>query len=351
MEIVLTRELEAGDILAKDLLDLYGSPLLKKGTILTNKYIDKIKSAGIIYIQVQRDNYDNYDNKMNVIKDSMAEAIPEFFDNILNDNYDKFQEHIVMINEMVDYIVKTGEVKTSLFELREYDNYTFIHSVNTGIMATFIGFHMKLSNEELRNLAIGAILHDLGKMKLPLSILNKKGKLTAEEFDEVKKHSINGYSLLKNSRITNNIISDIVVQHHERIDGTGYPYNLKGHKISDYAKIVSVCDVFTALSANRCYRERFNPNDAYEFIISNNDIMFDSKIIKIFKENFAIYPKGCKVKISNGMEGIVVEQNKGFPDRPILKVYYGGNKSRELKVHDINLLECTNLVITDAIAN
>ncbi len=351
MEIVLTRDLVEGDILAKDLMDNYGNILLKNGTVLSKAYILKLKAAGIFYVVVERINKDKKicDERLNIIKETMVNAIPEFFNSILNKDKNKIEKEITIVDDMIEHIIKTGEINTSIFDLQEYDNYTYIHCVNTSIMSTFIGIQLNVRSKELRSLALGAILHDIGKMKLPIEILNKRERLSDAEFNEIKNHSKNGNKILRDADISDEIILDIVLQHHERLDGTGYPYSITSNEISEYAKIVSLCDVFTALTANRCYRDRFSPNDAYEFIISEVDKMFDSKVVEIFKKSFAIYPKGCKVRISNGLEGIVIEQNPGFPDRPIVQVYYDNNLDEKIKVEEINLLNKIDLVITDTL--
>ena len=347
MEIVLTRNLNAGDILGVDLMDAYENILLKKGTKLSEQYILSIKSAGIYYVTIKaRDDFysGNY-QEFNLIRDTMIKIIPKFFDEILSQDYSKIEEEFCIVDDMIKYIMETGELNDSIFDLKKYDDYTYVHCVNTSIMATFLGIKLNLKPNELSSLALGAILHDIGKLQLPLGILNKKDKLTEDEFEEIKKHSINGEILLKNAGITDEIVLNIVLQHHERIDGNGYPKGITGENISIYAKIVSVCDVFTALSANRSYRERFTPNDAFEFILTKYNVMFDTKIVDIFKETFAIYPRGCKIKLSNGIEGSVMSQNKGFPDRPIIKVDFDGGLNRKVKNYELNLLKYTNLTI------
>jgi len=351
MDIVLTRNLKEGDILGVDLSDAYATVLLKKGTKLNEMYILAIKSAGIYYVILKEKNKflsDNYE-KLNLIKETMIKVIPKFFDEIFSKDYCKIEEELCIVDDMVKYIVETGEINTSIFDLKEYDDYTYVHCVNTSIMATFLGLQLNLNQKELSSLALGAILHDIGKMKLPINILNKKEKLTHDEFEEIKNHSINGEVILKNAGITDEIVLDIVLQHHERVDGKGYPYGINGDEISIYAKIVSVCDVFTALSANRSYRDRFSPNDAFEFILTKYNIMFDIKIVDMFKETFAIYPRGGKVRLCNGIEGVVISQNKGFPDRPIIKVYYDGCLKRQVKNYELDLLAYINLTIVEAL--
>ncbi len=136
-----------------------------------------------------------------------------------------------------------------------------------------------------------------------------------------------------------------VAEHHERIDGKGYPYGLKDEEISTYGKIITVSDVFTAVSANRSYRMKFDPNEAYEFILAGMGTKFDSEVIKKFKENFAIYPLGCGVNLSNGVQGYVIKQNRNFPDRPIIRVVYDMHTNEPVQPYDIDLMKNKSLTI------
>jgi HD-GYP domain-containing protein (c-di-GMP phosphodiesterase class II) len=216
-------------------------------------------------------------------------------------------------------------------------------------MATFLGISSKLNKWDLQEIGIGGILHDIGKTLIPTEILNKQGKLSDEEFNEIKKHPVYGGNLLKkNVRIPDSIIK-VVEQHHERVDGKGYPYRLERKQISKFAKIVCVCDVYDAVSNDRCYRGKFSPNDAYELILSGNGTSFDEQIVADFKNTFAIYPLGSCVKLSNGEEGYVVSQNKGFPDRPMIRVLYDKDTRRPISFYEIDLLKNSNIVIQNIV--
>lgn len=349
MELVLTRHLADGNILAKDVYDEYGRVLLKTGTKLNIKQINLLKSTGIYFVTIIKDdkNIIKSDTKLNLIKQSMVEIIPDLFKAIQNNNKDIVEKEFAIVGKMVEYIIDKKNLNTSLFDIKEYDDYTYTHCVNTSIMATFIGMEMNLSEKDLKSLATSAILHDIGKMKISIDILNKKGKLDSNELIEMNKHPIYGYDLLKNNGIKDPIVLKGLLQHHERINGTGYPLRLRGEQISIFAKIISVCDVFTALSANRSYRKRFNPNDAYEYILAGRNEQFDSNVVDVFKKTFAIYPIGYGIRLSNGMEGVVKNQNPGFPDRPVVRVRYNGNLKVEVSTYDLDLLKNIDIIISE----
>lgn len=347
MRFELVRNLRGKEILAKTLFDSYGRVLLAKGSKISISYINKIKQNGFYFIYIEDNRFSDIkqDEKMQNLKETTLARIPNIFNDIADGNNILFYDLSNIIDNIVGYIIDKGNVNTNLYEINEYDNYTYIHSVDTSIMAVFLGKALKLNEHELRQLALGAILHDIGKISIPEEILNKKGPLASEELDIMKQHPIYGYNTLKKSGINDIDILNVVLEHHERVDGKGYPFGITGDKLSINTKVVSVCDVFTAISANRSYRPRFNPNEAYEYILSGVNTMFEEKVVNEFKNTFSIYPLGCKVKLSNGIIGYVVRQNKNFPDRPIIRITNDAYTNEPIDSYEIDLVSNINLII------
>jgi len=248
---------------------------------------------------------------------------------------------------MVENISKSDIINTNLYEINCYDDYTYVHCLDTAIMSIFLGKSINLGPNIMRTIGLSAILHDIGKTKISSSIINKKGKLTPEEYNIVKQHPKLGYDSLRESGLKDTGILYGVLYHHERYDGKGYPSGLKGRDINYIAKIISVCDVYTAIAANRSYRSRFSPNEAYEYILGGAGTFFDPVIITKFKETFSIYPIGCPVKLSNGITGNVLRQNKNFPDRPVIKAEKEDLYNSKFS-YEIDLLIETKLSIVEA---
>ncbi|CAM3802767.1 HD-GYP domain, c-di-GMP phosphodiesterase class II (Or its inactivated variant) [Hathewaya histolytica] len=329
MKLVSVNDLKGSEVLWKHILDYEGKILLSAGTVLNEDHINKLKHNGIYAIKVEENCDFNFkwkfkDDYMKTLKTSVIKNMPILFDNLVAGNYDDSHKYIEDVYSIVDHIMNQGTVNTNLFDLKHYDDYTYVHCVDTCIMATFLGYTMNLNKSNLRHLAVAAILHDIGKTKVPSSIINKKGRLTNNEFEIIKKHSLYGIQILNSIKKFHPIVIRAVAEHHEKFDGTGYPFGIKGYRISKFARIISICDVFTAVSANRSYRERFNPTDAYELILSSSGTAFDPILVKHFRDTFYIYPLGCRLKLSNGLEGIVIKQNKSFPDRPIVRIISPG---------------------------
>lgn len=351
MRFILVRNLKGNEILAQTLFDGYGKILLPAGTKLNVPYVNRIRQSGFYYIYIKDEALDDikYDRTIVNLKQRTVERLPSLFKNILNKDQKNIKESLYMVNELVSYIIKEGDINTNLYEINKYDNYTYVHCVDTGIMSIFLGRFLGLGVDDLSNLGTAAILHDIGKIQVPEKIINKIGVLEKSEFDEIKRHTIYGYNALKNAGITEINTLAGVLEHHEKVNGTGYPLGLTGDKINIFAKIVSVCDVFTALSANRSYRERFNPNEAYEFILSNINIAFDKEVVDKFKQNFSIYPLGACVKLSNGIEGFVIKQNKFFPDRPIIRVSYDHITRKKICPYELDLLTALDITINSIV--
>lgn len=347
MKIVFVNDLEADSILAKDVINSSGMLLLKKGTRVSRQNIKVLKKNVVLLVYIQDDLLSDIktDEKLDKLKENAIQQIPDIFEKIVSGNHVESAEVLKPIENLVDHVISEGEVNTNLFEVRTFDDYTYIHSVDTCIMATLLGLNIGFDKEKLKKLSTAAVLHDIGKTKIKREIINKKGKLSKEECIEMRKHPTYGKEILSNMKDISNEIISAVEQHHERVDGKGYPYKLRGSQINEYAKIISICDVFTAVSANRSYRVRFDPKEAYELVLSGADVMFDRDIVQEFRNTFFVYPLGCHIRLSNGIGGYVARQNKFFPDRPVIRII----NYETAYSYEIDLLENPSIAIDNII--
>lgn len=348
MKLEFIDRIKENEVLGKNILTNDGKILLRAGVQLSKRYIEKLRELGVFFIYIEDERLEDVeveDARLSGLKQAAMKNMSNIFKNIHNCSSREVKESLGIIEELVDYIIDMGDVNKSLYDIQTYDNYTFIHSLDTCIMSSFLGLSSGLCEKELKELAIGAILHDIGKIKIPSKIINKEGPLTEEEFMEIKKHPVYGEEILmKNIHIPRNAIK-AVLQHHERVDGKGYPFNLIGSQISKFGKIVCICDVYDAVSNDRVYRKKFSPNEAYELILAGSCQAFDENLVKSFKNTFAVYPLGACVKLSNSAEGYVIKQNKNFPDRPVIRILYDKETKAPIPFYEIDLLENTSLVI------
>lgn len=336
------------EVLGKNIYTNDGLVLLRAGVKLKAQYIKKLHELGVYYIYVEDqrlEDIDVVDDKLNLLKQETIKSLSSIIKNTGMLDKNNTKQCLAMLDELIDYVLELGDVNKSLYDIKTHDNYTFLHCIDTALMCTFLGLSCNMTKESIKEVTIGGLLHDLGKIKVPSTIINKNGPLTDEEFEEMKKHPIYGKELLKdNMNIPYSSIIGIE-QHHEKVNGKGYPYGLTGDEISKYGKIICICDVYDAVSSDRSYRNKFNPSDAYELILAGCGSSFDSSLVKSFKETFSVYPLGCCVRLSNGIEGYVIRQNKNFPDRPVLRILYDKKTKKPIKFYEIDLLETPNLII------
>lgn len=232
-----------------------------------------------------------------------------------------------------DFLDIAGNNYDSLFPLLEnlsQECYLYTHSLNVAILSTIFGKENGSNKTELEILFISGLLHDIGMMKY-FQLVNQPKILTLAEMNEVKKHSYEGSILIKDSFGLNSdikqIVSEIILQIHERINGTGYPRNLTGNKINKYAKIIGLIDIYEALTHNRSYRKGISPHKAIEYLIKEQGITFEATFVRSLIDIISVYPVGSIVKLSTGDTAIVKKVHRGFPTRPVVEIFKdaGGN--------------------------
>ncbi len=232
---------------------------------------------------------------------------------------DNIKRHV---EEAVPDMVRNNDVLMRLGQLKESDDYTYQHCLRVSILATMIGKWMGYNREMLQELATAALMFDIGKMKIPDFIM-KKPDLTEDEFEVIKKHAQLGYSvLMKTKGITNNMKYS-ALQHHERLDGSGYPLRLKSGQIHEFAKIIMVCDIFDAMISDRPYRKRLSPFQAAEYLAWQSGETLDSKICYILISNLSEFYVGKRVRLSSGEMGRIIYVDVNFPTRPVVALDNG----------------------------
>ncbi len=204
---------------------------------------------------------------------------------------------------------------------------------------------MNIDGEELKELAIASSLHDIGKTKIPKYVLNRVEAWSREERDAIKNHCIYGKEILEEIGGFSDKTIRGVLEHHERVDGLGYPFGLKGNEISKFAKIITLSNAYDAVVNCKISKERCSLTDAYEYVLSGADSRFDMELVQRFKETFSIFPLGSCLRLSDGIEGYVVRQNKSFPDRPVIRVLYDNITKAPIPFYEIDLVKVKNVVV------
>jgi len=241
--------------------------------------------------------------------------------------------------DLVDDIVRSVErhpgALISLSRLKSEDDYTYMHSVAVCALMVALAKAMKQSGSQVREAGLAGLLHDIGKARIPLEILNKPSSLSDDEFATVKRHPEHGFDALQDGGVSDSV-RQACLHHHERMDGTGYPHQQAGTAISLLARMAAVCDVYDAITSNRPYKRGWDPADALSKMISWKG-HFDPTVLSAFIGVVGIYPTGSLVRLKSGKLAVVVEQNKQSYTRPTVRAFYCTAQSRAIPVELIDL--------------
>jgi len=207
-----------------------------------------------------------------------------------------------------------------LTSLRSVDEYSFVHSVNVCVLSVILGQSIFMGYRELKQLGMGAILHDLGKVKVPGELLQRKGGLSPEEFELVKAHTTLGFDIIRSHPEFSTMTAHVALQHHERLDGSGYPRGLYHGEILEFGLIAGIADVYDALVSNRPYRPGFHPSEAVQQLVQGAGTLFDENLVRKLMETMAVYPVGSILWLSDNTLAVVVRQQRNLPAHPVVAV-------------------------------
>lgn len=252
--------------------------------------------------------------------------------------YQAVRELDNIVGRLVDTINSESNSYVHIADLKSYDEYTYHHSLSVAVLAIAIGTGLGLNLVQLKRLGQCAIMHDIGKTDIPLEIINKPGRLTNEEFEIIKQHAVKSGEYLERGEIGDAEIWSSVVHHHEKMDGSGYPDGLKGDDIPFFSKIISVADVYDAVTSYRSYRKPMPPGEAIEMVMSEIGRSFEYKIVKVFIDKLELYPINSVVELTNNRLGLVVDNTDNL--RPTLRMLDDGS------IVDLMNLDNLSLIIT-----
>ena len=321
--LISVDKLQMGMILENDVIDENtGAVLIAKNMGITKDFVERLTRYGIDSVYIKEEVIP--EEKYNELLIDKYVNVEKNLDNIFMElKNGKGLDADGIFEDMKDFvgeITKERDILTQMRLLKKRDDYTFNHSLGVSTLAASMGKWLDYSEEEIEELAIAGLFHDVGKLKIPEEIINKPGDLTKEEFEIVKKHSEYSAKILRESGDFNNNIILGVQQHHERMDGSGYPDGIKGDKIHKYGRIIGICDIYHAITSRRVYRDRENPLKVADYIRSEGFTKLDPYMTGVFLKNISKCYVGNKVVLSTGEIGEIVYIYPQDDTKPIVKV-------------------------------
>lgn len=330
-----------------------GQLLLAENMMLTQRLISRLQEHGVTVLYIQ----DKFTSDLELtdtipleLRVKAIDTIKTTFNNLQNPKgklhdiikIDRFKD---VISSIVKEIKASKRVVNLLSDMQVKDHYLFSHSLNVMIYTLGLAVDKGFNDRKLNEIGLGCILHDIGKMLIPENVLQKPGKLTDEEFEQIKKHTEFGFQMLRKEIEIPLLAAHCAFQHHEKWNGTGYPRGLKEEEIHPYARLIAVGDVFDALTSHRVYRKAMLPHEAIDIIFAETNTHFEQEAVEIFRKKIVIYPIGLTVELSTGEKGVVVDSNANFVTRPVIRVFESPTGEKLTECQEIDLSKNLSIMI------
>ncbi|MFT7006824.1 MAG: HD-GYP domain-containing protein (c-di-GMP phosphodiesterase class II) [Colwellia sp.] len=336
------------------------------GHIKNDKVINHLQNKNVISVFIDESktinkpvptkNIDNDTKNKAILKAEIKEA-KAIFDESKNIQKELFAQAlsgmtvdlapvITVTNKAVDAIFNHPDSLACMINIREKNEYLLEHSVAVAVYLTIFAHHLKMSKEIVQHLSVGAFLHDIGKIKIPDKVLNKPGKLTDAEFSIMKTHANHSIDIIKRTPGIDKLSLEVAALHHEKLNGEGYPFQVKGEDINQYGRMIAICDIFDALTANRVYKEGFTHSKAFsilrELAKSNH---LDSTLVDQFIQCIGVFPIGSLVQLESKKLAIVEQRNNNFPIKPKVRSFYNVQMSQYIETQNIDLTDTDDFIV------
>lgn len=362
MRLINIFEVSPDDYIAQNVYSAAGSLIVKSGSPVSVKVINTLNNHKIFSVYVTDELTEKIIQELNLgddfeLKDVIDPALRRSFNQTLKDQFESFKKSkgIGRYNDsgadfitsvqaiskrIVEELMLSKSTGVSLSDIKHLDVYDYEHSVNTAVLSVLTGLNMGFNESDLMILAQGSLLMNIGNEFILDQIKNKKDKLTPQELDLLRRHPEIGREILSDRTSINAYVKNIVLNHHERMNGSGYPRGLQGADIDKYSRIVMIADVYDAMTSDRTHRKSYTPNEAIEYLMAATNL-YDFPSLIAFTRNIVPYPIGEYVALDNGDVGLVIGNNKHLPLRPLIRVTEG------LHINQlVDLAVNTNMVIT-----
>lgn len=343
-----------GLVLARRITDERGRTLLSEGMVLSDSLIRRLNRVGVRAVCVEnsstedvivKDQVEEYTKQelLGVTYDTLAELSTGSFSSKLKPTFLK-KRFSPILNDVIQQLRTNNGAGDQLGSVYLRDGELFHHSVNVTFYALTVGIQLGLTDVELLDLGVGTTLHDVGKLQISDTVLKKPGRLTDEEFQLIKLHATYGYEALKEMPDISSKSALIALQHHERLDGSGYPFGLTEADIHPFSQTTSVVDVYEALTANRVYRAAYLPHEALAILLDEKGTRLSATVVDAFLQTISIYPLGMSVRLSNGHSAVVIKPSAYNNQVPIVRAIEDEH-GRPITPYELNLVESSDIHI------
>lgn len=314
-----------GEVLSEDLFDQDGKLIFSKNTILNNYTVEKLKNINIKKVPIYpscEDGIEIYERNLSSIYRESIIAMKKLMVNLISDEITSYNTLKKTVDRLYEKDNEKRQILAGVEEIK--DEYTYNHSTNVGLYSMYIAQLLGFNKEHIKDAVKAGLLHDIGKSKIPKSIINKEGKLNDEEFEIIKTHTTIGYEMSKNIPCLKEEIRQAILTHHERKDGSGYPLGLKFEEINIYAEIVAIADVYDALTSERVYKTKITPFEAIEQFCKMGLEKFNQIILSVFFKNIVQCYINSRIKLNDGIVGKIVYIPPMNITKPIIEIdgYY-----------------------------
>lgn len=339
-----------------------GHLLLSKGVLLNEVLIEKIIRNKILYVYIDDEISEGIEINSIIDEELMIQSIhivKQILSHAIKDNtrYNKnknmiSEEDIQEARDVIINLIKALDIPDiemyTIVELMGTDMYKYRHCVNVAILTILTCKSLDYNNKIIKKIALGALLHDIGKSIIGDIFTNKVEELSEEEIIKIHTHTQEGYDWIKHDITLSGYTKQTVRLHHEKLDGSGYPLQLKGDKIPDYIRVVTICDMFDAMTSDRSYKKRIPVYLALDALMFETVYKLDLRILKIFMENICVYPNGTGVRLSDGRFAIIAKYNNNYPRRPKIRVF-NNSKDNTVNYENIDLMNYRTLFISETV--
>ncbi|TCZ77700.1 HD domain-containing protein [Paenibacillus albiflavus] len=344
MRYVHLDTIESGHFLGKTIFNSNGVVLLSEGVQLTVYMITQLRRIGVTMLYIKDPNFDDVVID-DVVSEETKQAVMRQMDGLfqaIRSGKDFNPKNIsTSIDKLLEDVMRNQDLLVQLTDIRTHDNSHYMHAINVCMMSVLTGLSMGLNPTQLKELAIGALLHDIGKIEIPTD--------ETAAIDVKNHHTWRGFEMLKQKREYSLLIAHVAFQHHEHVDGSGIPRQLEDEQIHLYAKIVAVANTYDSMLF-RSAEEPLLPHEACEKLMSLSGTQLDRETLVHFLKMVSVYPTGASVRLSTKEAGVVVGQHRGLPGRPIIRIIKQDNNDREFDVKEMDLAKETTVFIENVLS-